>query len=106
MVVVVGEGGDDSGAQFVRLAMAPFQRRPLLQMVVHQPGMVNQTLQDQRLPARDRAALAAHQGARRKLRACRLIGSGAERGKRIYPLVSRALGAEPAGRSAATGLKT
>src|SRR6476469_3344441 len=43
-VVVVGEGADDGGSQFVRLGVGQFQRRHLLQMVVQEPGMVNQDL--------------------------------------------------------------
>ena len=60
MVMVVGEGGDDAGAQLVRLGMGQFQRRHLFQMVVQQPGVIDQGLQDQRLAAGHRAALAAH----------------------------------------------
>ena len=73
VVMVVGEGTDDTGAQFVRLRMGQFQRRHLFQMVVQQPGMINQRLQNQRLAAGDGAALAAHDRAGRKLRAHRLI---------------------------------
>ena len=71
--MVVGEGRDDAGAQFVGLGMGQFQRRHFLQMVMQQPGMIDQGLQNQRLAPRNRAALAAHDRARRKLRACRLI---------------------------------
>ncbi len=60
--MVVGEGRDNAGAQLVRLRMRQLQRRHFLQMIMQQPGMVNQGLQDQRLPARQRAALAAHVG--------------------------------------------
>ena len=54
MVVVVGEGGDDAGAQLVGLGMGQFEGGHLLQMVVQQPGVVDQALQDQRLPAGER----------------------------------------------------
>ena len=74
VVMVVGEGGDDAGAQFVRLGMGQFQRRHLLQMVVQQPGVIDQRLQNQRLAAGNRAALAAHDRAHRELRARHLIG--------------------------------
>ena len=74
----VGEGRDDAGAQLVGLGMGQFQRRHLLQMVVQQPGMIDQGLQNQRLAARDRAALAAHQRAQCKLRARRLIGTAVD----------------------------
>src|SRR6267378_1585153 len=74
VVMVVGEGTDDAGAQFVRLGMGQFQRRHLLEMVVQQPRMIDQGLQNERLAARDRTALAAHDRAQRKLRARRLIG--------------------------------
>ena len=60
MVMVVGEGRDDTGAQLVGLGMGEFQRRHLFQMLVQQPGVVDQGQQDQRLAAGDRAALAAH----------------------------------------------
>src|SRR5665213_3768540 len=43
-------------------------------MVVQQPRMIDQGLQDQRLAAGDRAALAAHDRARRELGARHLIG--------------------------------
>ena len=58
--MVVGKGGDDAGAELVGLGMGQFQRGHLLQMVVQQPGVVDQGLQDQGLPAGERAALAAH----------------------------------------------
>src|SRR5258708_1147773 len=74
VVMVVGEGTDDAGAQFVRLGMGQFQRRHLLEMVVQQPRMIDQGLQNQCLAARDRTALATHDRAQRKLRARRLIG--------------------------------
>src|SRR5258705_6229168 len=74
VMMVVAEGGDDAGAQFVRLGMGQFQRRRLFEMVVQQPRMIDQGLQNQRLAARDRAALAAHDRAGRKLRTRRLIG--------------------------------
>src|SRR6185437_17174827 len=38
MVMVVGEGRDDAGAELVSLAMDEFQGRHLLQMVMQQPG--------------------------------------------------------------------
>ena len=44
MVMVVGEGRDDAGAQFVRLGMGQFQRRHLLQMVMQQPGVIDQAI--------------------------------------------------------------
>ena len=95
MVMVVGEGGDDAGAQLVGLGMGQFQRRHLLQMVVQQPGMIDQGLQDQRLAARDRAALAAHDRARRQLRAGRLIGPA------VDGLAAADLRRPPNGRTAA-----
>ena len=54
MMMVVGEGRDDAGAQLVGFGVSQFQRRHLLQMVVQQPGVVNQGLQDQGLPAGER----------------------------------------------------
>ena len=59
MVMVVGKGGDDAGAQFVRLRVREFQRRHLLEMVVQEPGMMDQGLQDQRLAAGERRRIPA-----------------------------------------------
>src|SRR5216684_484939 len=95
VVMVVGEGTDDAGAQFVRLGMGQFQRRNLLEMVVQQPGMIDQGLQNQGLAAGDRAALAAHDRARRKLWARRLIGPAVD-----------GLAAARALRAAAAGLES
>jgi hypothetical protein len=78
MMVVVREGGDDAGAQLVRLAMGEFEGSDLLEVVVQQPGVVDQAEQDQRLAPRNRAALAAQQRACRELRARRLIGAAAD----------------------------
>ncbi len=60
VVVLVGEATDDPGAQPVHLGMRQFQGGDLLQLVVQQPGVVDQRLHDQRLAPRNRAALAAH----------------------------------------------
>ena len=60
--MVVGEGRDNAGAELVGLGMGQFQGRHFLQMVVQQPGVVDQGLQDQRLAAGHRAALAAQTG--------------------------------------------
>ena len=49
--------------------MAEFGLGEFLEVIVEQPGMVHRRLQDQRLPQRDRRAMAAMQRARRKLRA-------------------------------------
>src|SRR5215813_3952956 len=106
MVVVVGEGRDDAGTQFMGLRVGQFQRRHLLQMVVQKPGMVNQALQDQGLAAGDRALLAAHDRAGGELRARRLIGPAAKRGGGIYPLFSWAGCAKAAARGAAKATTT
>jgi len=105
MVMIAGEGGDDAGAQLVGLRMGHFQRRHLLQMVVQQPGVVDQGLQNQRLAAGDRAALAAHDRARRQLGARRLIGpavDGLAAGRR---LPTAALGRESARRPRVNGAR-
>ena len=39
VVMVVGKGRDNPGAQFVGLGVAQFQRRHLFQMLVQQPGV-------------------------------------------------------------------
>src|ERR1700761_1074805 len=67
MVVVIGEGGDDAGAELMGFAMGELQRGYLLQVVMQQPRVVDQALQDQRLPAGQRRALAAHDRAVREL---------------------------------------
>ena len=68
------------GAELVGLGMGQFQRRHLLQMVVQQPGMVDQGLQNQRLAAGNRAALAAHDRAQGELGAGRLVGPAGDPG--------------------------
>src|SRR3982750_3366378 len=78
MVMVVGEGGDDAGPELVDLGMGELQGRDFLKVVGQQPGVVDQDLQDQGLPAGDGAALAAHDRACRELRARRLVGSGGQ----------------------------
>src|SRR6266581_249301 len=103
--MIVGEGGDDAGAELVGLGVGHFQRRYLLQMVVQQPGVVDQALQDQRLAAGDRAALAAHDRAVRKLRARRLVGPGPKRWGAGYPLFPCASRREAAARPPRTRLK-
>jgi len=80
MVVVVGEGGDDGGAQLVRLGMGELERGDLLEVVVQSPWVVDQAQQDQRLAAGDRRALAAHDRAHGELRARRLVGTAGHRG--------------------------
>src|SRR3954447_10169921 len=78
MVMVVGEGGDDTGPELMDLGMGQLQGRDFLEMIVEEPGVVDQDLQDQGLPAGDGAALAAHDRACRQLRARRLVGSGGQ----------------------------
>ena len=78
MVMVGRKGGDDPGPQSMRLRVRQFERSRFFEVVVQEPGVVDEALQDQRLAAGDGAALAAEQGARRELRTCRLIG-GAQR---------------------------
>src|SRR5579872_616589 len=82
MVMFMGEGRDDTGAELMRLAMGEFEGGDLLQMVVQEPGMVEQALQNQRLPARHRAALAAQQRTCRQLRTRRLIGASGQAERR------------------------
>ena len=62
--MVVGESGDDAGAQFMRLRMRQLECGHLFQMVVQQPGVVDQALQDQGLAARDRAAAPSRRAGR------------------------------------------
>src|SRR5258708_37742697 len=78
MVMVAGEGRDYSGAELVGLGVGEFQGGDLLQMVVQQPRMIDQRLQNQRLPARHRAALAAHDRAVGELGTRRLIGAAVD----------------------------
>src|SRR5438445_12792331 len=103
--MIVGEGGDDAGAQLVRLGVSHFQRRHLLEMVVQEPGVVDQAQQNQRLAAGDRTALAAHDRACRKLWARRLVGPGAELRGAGYPLYPHAPRREAATRRPRAGLK-
>ena len=73
--MIMGKGCDNGGPELVGLGMRKLQCRHLLEMLVQQPGVIDQTLQDQRLAARDRAALAAHDRAVGELWARRLIGT-------------------------------
>ena len=79
--MVVGEGRNDAGTELVGLRMGQFQGRHPLQMVVQQPGVVNQGLQNQRLAAGHRAALAAHNWTGAELGARRLVGAAGEAGR-------------------------
>src|SRR3974377_1113688 len=67
--MIVGEGRDDAGAQFVGVGMGQFEGGHLFQMFVQQPGVVDETLQNQGLPSRHGAALAAQK------RTCRKLGT-------------------------------
>src|SRR3954469_23830350 len=78
MVMVVGKSGDDAGPELMDLGMGELQGRDFLEMIVQQPGVVDQDLQDQGLAAGDGAALAAHDRACRELRARRLVGPGGQ----------------------------
>src|ERR1700733_3799278 len=102
MVMVVGEGRDDAGAELVGLAMGQLERCDLLEVIVQNPGMVDEALQDQRLPAGQGAALAAHDRARRKLRTGRLIGAARQGTRTLWTAAS---GIEPAGTLTAPGGK-
>src|SRR5689334_5540504 len=81
MVMIVSESCNNTGAELVGLGMRQFQRGYFLQMIMQQPGMVNERLQDQRLAAGHRAALAAHDRAGRQLGTGGLVGSGCDRGR-------------------------
>src|ERR1700751_4174127 len=95
MVMVGRERRDDGSAQPVSLRVRQLESGPLLKMVVQQPGVVKKALQDQRLPAGDRAALAPHDRACRELRTCRLIGAAGRSPRTLWTAI--APGAEPAG---------
>ena len=99
VVVVVGESGDDPGAQLVGFRVRKLEGCDLLEMVVQEPGMVNQSQQDQGLAALDRRALAAHDRAARKLRARRLVGPAGQSRHRPLP----ASGREPAAGGGSAG---
>src|SRR2546423_15059594 len=100
MVMVERECGHDAGAQLVALGVGEFEGADLLEMVVQQPGVINHSEQDQRLPAGDRRALAAHVGARAKLGASRLEGAGLQAG---YNDSLPAQGWTPAAKAVAAG---
>src|SRR5271155_982113 len=106
MVMVVGEGRDDGGPQLVGLGVGHFQRGDFLEVLVEEPGMIDQALQNQRFAAGDRAALAAHDRAYRQLGAGRLIGPTAEGLGGRYPLPLTAPGGESAGLAGRARLKT
>src|SRR5437868_3428783 len=101
MVMVVGEGGNNASAELGGLRMGQFQHRYVLQMVVQEPGVIDQGLQDQRLAAGHRAALAAHDRTGRQLRAGRLVGAGRDHGGSARPRAAPATGSESAGPSLA-----
>src|ERR1700722_10397414 len=103
MVMIVGEGRDDAGAEFVGLGMGKLERCDLLEVTVQNPGMVDETLQDQRLPAGHGATLAPHDRACRELRTGRLVGAARQGAGTLW---TAAPGIEPAGILAAPGGKT
>ena len=72
--MIAGEGGDDSGAQAVGLGMRQLQCRDLFQMVIQEPRVVDQGLQNQRFAAGQCAALSTHDRAVRKVRTGNLVG--------------------------------
>ena len=59
MTELMGEDIDQRGFELLCVGMAKFSLRQLLQAVVHQPGMVERRLQDQRLPKRYGGPMAA-----------------------------------------------
>ena len=71
---MMGEDVDQRAFELLRVGMAELGLGQFLEVVVQQPRMIQRRQQDQRLPARDRGAMAAMQRARRKLRAGRDIG--------------------------------
>ena|SRR6185369_1278087 len=78
VVMVIGERRYDACPQPVRLGVGELESSHLLKVIIQQPGVVDQALQDQRFPSRHRAALAAQKRACRKLRTRRLIGSASD----------------------------
>src|SRR3954470_16635347 len=93
MMVVGGPGGDQAGAQFVRLRVRHFERRDLLQMLVQQPGVVEQHFQDQGFSGGERRALAAEQVPGGELGTCSLVGTGGNRQRRSLCKTSAAAAA-------------
>src|SRR5690242_10476897 len=87
MMMLGGEGREDPGAQLVSLWMGELERGSLFQMLVQQPGVVDQALQNQRFAAGKGRALAAHDRTVGELRARRLIGAAAEGGRRTETAV-------------------
>ncbi len=65
---------EDRGLHLGRLGVAQLDRRKLLEMIMEQPGMIDDRLQDERLAAGNGGAMAAVHGARRELRASGDIG--------------------------------
>src|SRR5262245_53870248 len=78
MMMIIGEGRDDSGPELVGLGMGQFECCHFFKVVVEQPGVVDKALQDQRLPAGEGAALAAHDRAVGELGARGLVGATTE----------------------------
>src|SRR5271170_3744695 len=64
---MMGEDVDQGALELLCVGMAELSLGELLEMLVQQPGMVDRRLQYQRFTARDRGAMAAMQGACRKL---------------------------------------
>lgn len=71
---IIRKGRHDPRAQLVGLGMGQLQGGDFLQMIVQQPGVVEQRLQYQSLPPGDGTALAAHDRGTRQLGARDLIG--------------------------------
>src|SRR6266568_1417812 len=52
VVMIVGESGDDARPELMGLGVGELQGRHLLEVLMQQPRVVDQALQDQGLPAR------------------------------------------------------
>src|SRR5436309_14557872 len=79
---VMGKNVEQRGFDLRRLGVTEIEPGELFEMLVQEPGVTDDRLEDQRLAARNGGAVAAMDRARGKLRARDHIALAARRGKR------------------------
>src|SRR5712672_1098353 len=78
----MGQNIQEGNLELLRVGMTEFNTGQFLQVVLGQPGVVDNRLQNQGLAQRNSGAMAAHKGTSRQLGACNHIGPTAHRGCR------------------------
>src|SRR3977135_2547623 len=79
MALVMGQNIQEGNLELLRIGMPEFNTGQFLQMVLGQPGVVDNRLQNQGLAQWNSGAMAPHKGTSRQLGACNHIGPTAHR---------------------------